>query len=84
MTLDDKRKVIEVLLCASYGNDTVSLREAESAIECPRSASDEASDESHRLDLVSKTLRVSHRYARQAYRMIESSPTLRREWFGAA
>lgn len=83
MTLADKRKVIESLLCAADDANNSSLRNAELAVGCSPSASAEATAESYHGDPVSKKLRVSQRYARQAYRLIESSPSLRREWFGA-
>lgn len=81
MTVDAKREVVEALLCASGEANNVSLYEAALAVGCPLSAVAWAMGESYRVDPVNKKLRVSQRDARQAYRLIESSPTLRCEWF---
>ncbi len=83
MTLAVKRKMVEALLCASGGNDTVCLIDAMASAGVSLLVSGEVSEESYRIDPVSKRMGVDQRYGRQAYRMIESSPTLRDEWFGA-
>lgn len=79
MRLDDKRAVIEALLCAS-GTSIVSTVDAAEMIGVP-------------LPLVAGAIEVTYgergdmrfndRQIEAAYRLIESSPTLRREWFGA-
>lgn len=81
MTLNDKRKVIEALLCAAGDANNVSLLYAIDATGASREQCSAASDESYQ-NFPAGTLRVSDRYTEVAYLMIESSPTLRREWFG--
>lgn len=88
MTLADKRKVIEVLLCCGQDPCASQLRETTGgtarALEVERSVDTEA----HRQWLSVRResmLALPHGdlCITAAYRLIESSPTLRREWFGA-
>lgn len=89
MTLADKRKVIEVLLCCGQDVDGFTMTTSRGSGECGYSewgilvAADRAwrtSSAAH----VKKTGDVALHGALcidAAYRLIESSPTLRREWF---
>jgi hypothetical protein len=91
VTLDDKRKVIEVLLCCAQNPWTHAIREH-------TGGTARALEVSGRVDLASNWQWMETRrefpFADRgwthgdvcitaAYRLIESSPTLRREWFGA-
>lgn len=86
MTLADKRKAIEVLLCASGDQWAPSLHEAADEIDvgleiaraAVRARGRMAASHGH-----SNRFRYHHDCCGAAYRLIESSPTLRREWFGA-
>lgn len=81
MKLDDKRKVIEVLLCAGPP-PRPGCSETSASLGHGRDAAWTA------IELWGKAF-ISHDgtypeiAAEAAYRLIESSPTLRREWFGA-
>lgn len=80
MTLDNKRKVIEVLLCgaelgcasAAYHLD-FDHRIAKSGMRARGRAQKSSSGPNS----------FMHWGIEAAYRLIESSPTLMREWFGA-
>lgn len=91
MTLDDKRKVIEVLLCAGDPDEADSICDL----------MDASDDESVRISSAASAARREISRDRHghggmlvscdtyeddclcaAYRLIESSPTLRKEWFG--
>jgi hypothetical protein len=87
VTLADKRKVIEVLLCAA---EIGPLSNQQSALAVAER--DPGFVAAHRLRAVleleyidAETEMPSYREActEAAYRLIESSPVLRREWFGA-
>lgn len=84
MTLDDKRKVIEVLLCAS-GSQVVATVTVAQAAGVNLGLVLEATTPTYR-DAPSRTrgYYYAHRQIEAAYRLIESSAVLRREWFGAA
>lgn len=92
MTLADKRKVIEVLLCCGDPDEVAGIYDM----------MDIASDDSVRIAAEASAARKEISRERHgedgmpvsndtyeddclcaAYRLIESSPTLRREWFGA-
>lgn len=79
MKLDEKRRMAEALLCAA-GENGVSLHDARyhcnATVRCAA------------LDLTYQRIPVGHlrfedRLTEAAYDLIETSPTLRREWFGA-
>ena len=79
MTVDDRRKVIEVLLCGSDWNALpFELHGTRSpfATRIVRKARD------HRLRALGYN-EYEHACVEAAYRLIEASPRLRREWFGA-
>lgn len=82
MTIAEKRLVVEVLLCAAADDNNVSFRQAMRDIECPLALADEVLRESYFYILPHPTMRFSDRLTIAAYRLIENSPTLRREWFG--
>lgn len=78
MKIDDKRAVIEILLCAA-STDSFTVSQADEWIgnatftayaEALHQRAKIPSGDYHTLNLEA------------AYRLIESSPTLRREWFG--
>jgi hypothetical protein len=87
--IGDKRKVIEVLLCCGrdpYGfNGTTG--DFARAIGATKAADAEARKQWNetRLDIGFCAVNAEHGEIciTAAYRLIESSPTLRREWFGA-
>lgn len=90
MTLDEKRKVIEVLLCCSCEwspdvTDSAARDAGHRSRRVESAASDEWRDAYGDLCAVVRDRQVYHHEAstEAAYRLIESSPTLRREWFGA-
>lgn len=80
MRLVDARQVIEALLCAS--DNRVSLVGAVFYVECSYTEAMKAVDSTYG-DMSEKT-RYHDRLAEAAYRLIESSPVLCREWFGVA
>lgn len=90
MKLDDKRKVIEVLLCCGSGGVPIFLAALDVAFDddSERRLNNEAYSHFVRLDFSDISDAEHHRLAyaqiclEAAYRLIESSPTLRREWFG--
>jgi hypothetical protein len=77
---DPVTKVIEALLCAAADANCVSLSTAVACIGCDWNAVYVAVEKSYRYH---PKLRYGDRLAETAYRLIESDPTLRREWFGA-
>jgi hypothetical protein len=88
MTLADKRRVIEILLCCSCEwSPDVTDGAAEDAGHRAQRLKDAAGSAwgNAYVDLCAthRCERVSHCEAstEAAYRLIESSPTLRREWF---
>lgn len=91
MTLDDKRKVIEVLLCAGQDAEAYTMTTSVAAGACGEPGWDivVAADRAWRsssADAVKATGDILVHGAlciTAAYRLIESSATLRREWFGA-
>lgn len=80
MTLEDKRKAIEVLLCAGSYENQISLDYAffviGGDIEVGRAALDDV------YERFPYYIPFGERMTEAAYHLIESSPTLRREWFG--
>lgn len=88
MKLDDKRKVIEVLLCDAY---YLSVNEALRAVtgllahrvQLHRAADRRITAVYRDRDVRRPGIGYSDARITAAYRLIESSPTLRREWFGA-
>jgi hypothetical protein len=89
VTLDDKRKAIEVLLCTGdHGNPdgsvTVALDlELDGTVAADLAYESWATvdrEPAFNRDVTRETM--SNAYTEAAYRLIESSPTLRREWFG--
>lgn len=86
MTLDDKRGVIELLLCVGMegGDDITNVATALDAKGLVMEAHCCWAEVSDPSPFVAKPLRQYELDATEAaYRLIESSPTLRREWFGA-
>ena len=95
MTLADKRKVIEVLLCTGdHGNPDGSVTVALD-LEVDDEIASQAYDAWSIVDGEPMYNRdgsyeamsdayIEDAYNEAAYRLIESSPTLRREWFGRA
>lgn len=81
MTLNEKRKVIEVLLCTANGNELVSVCGARTAVGLGYKAVWDVIDSSYRKREPLRG-RFVDRLHEVAYRLIESSATLRREWFG--
>lgn len=81
MTLAEKRLTIEVLLCAGCDANRVSLLDAGLAVGFEVSTSSPVFEASYRR-IPPGQMRFGHRLSDVAYRLIESSPTLRREWFG--
>jgi hypothetical protein len=86
VTLADKRKVIEALLCGSTFFNEIGVSASASRLGLtPRLQSramrerEAVKDESLGLGLF---VSYSHTACEAAYRLIESSPTLIREWFG--
>lgn len=85
MKLDEKRKVIEVLLCSASSRVdsvfTVAIYSGE-----PKGIATQAM-RFRRRAYSDMHCDLAYHYAQSAteaaYRLIESSPTLRREWFGA-
>lgn len=103
MTLDEKRQVIEVLMCAAAPRVTADgTIAATNLVNACDAFFDNGTPERRRLFDVSCARRRAsaneHKWGSDsyrdgspyalsaitaAYRLIESSPTLRREWFGA-
>lgn len=84
MTIDEKRQVIEVLLCAA-SQPGVSVFHAKSWLGHMERVAVRAMDRRHAalMNLNADKGRWYTTSANEAaYRLIESSPTLRREWFG--
>jgi hypothetical protein len=83
MTDEDKRKVINALLCAADDANNASLVEAADAVDpaCWKDAIKEVI-RSYDIDPVTEGLYFNQRMHRHAYRLVESSAALRREWFG--
>lgn len=87
MKLDDKRKVIEVLLCCGDPGHTGGTAEVVKALALPaayqavafQAWSPVEGEPKYRDDWSEPS--ISEAYTEAAYRLIESSPTLRREWF---
>ncbi len=81
VTLARRRLVIEALLCFTdwhvIGFSWMGTTFTESVIESADRLVMEAASGSIHLD-------IEHDACEAAYRLIESSPTLRREWFGKA
>ena len=86
MTLDDRRKIIEVLLL-SAATWSPELYEVTRELGYSRRIAKLASDEHRSAYYSVPNMDIEYMYAQPtteaAYRLIESSPTLRREWFGA-
>lgn len=88
MKINDKRKVIEVLLCAAQTPDDfamLSTWDAARQIDCVDvrfEANSIWSSVANDVDLEFRTGHHGTVCLEAAYRLIESSPTLRREWFG--
>jgi hypothetical protein len=85
--LDDKRKVIEVLLCAGMpGGEHIEYVAANIGLDdymaSARSAWWAADPSPH--VAAGRLAQYELDACEAAYRLIESSPTLRREWFGAS
>ncbi len=78
MTLDEKRLVIEALLCAGVGNESITVFNARKSVGVSYSllwcVVDDDSGHGRRL--------FEEWLIEAAYRLIETSPVLRREWFG--
>lgn len=85
MKIADKRKVIEVLLCTSdpgHRSGTLDVSDALGMDAACQSAAYQAwSTVMYYYDRSEPA--ISAAYTEAAYRLIESSPTLVREWFGA-
>lgn len=77
-----RRQAIEALLCAAGDANDVSLAEAVYAVDGGKTDSLLAISETYRRFPPSTKLRFGDRLACAAYLLIESSPALRREWFG--
>jgi hypothetical protein len=89
VTLADKRKVIEVLLCCGQDPSTFQTRETTGGTAAALESSGFVDLESNRqwMDVrreVEGSIPHNEVCITAAYRLIESSLTLRREWFGAA
>lgn len=89
MTLADKRKVIEVLLCCGDPQSPDGTSEVTASLGLPRRIQKQAFDawspverEPQYADDWSRN-GIANAYTEAAYRLIESSPTLRKKWFGA-
>lgn len=89
MKLDDKRKVIEVLMCCSDPESPDGTNEVTKSIGLARryqrlafGAWSPVEKEPAFVDNWSRE-GLAMAYTEAAYRLIESSPALRREWFGA-
>ena len=83
MKIDDKRKVIEVLLCAA-GAWTISTIDVAADFGVPLDALMQPVELTYQdAPVGTRGVRYTDRQIEAAYRLIESSPTLRREWFGA-
>ena len=81
MKIDEKRKAIEVLLCAS-GSPVVSAVEVASYFDLNIHRIVDALTPTYRdTPRCNPGLRYADRQIEAAYRLIETSPTLRREWF---
>lgn len=86
MKLDDKRRVIEVLLCCGHQETPNVYGVGKSLFDhcIAIAACEHRSETLVRVESFSDlTLRYHFTCVEAAYRLIESSPTLRREWFGA-
>lgn len=82
MTLDGKRLIVEALLCAGCDANNISLTYAIVDIGCDYYEAIEVVGESYAGELAGCRL-YGDRLTEVAYRLIESSPELRSEWFGA-
>lgn len=84
MRLADKRKVIEVLLCAAdeWAPSIVVVADTQWAKMAAVEARQRADRDYNRLR-PPRFVTYTEECVEAAYRIIESSPTLRREWFGA-
>lgn len=80
MTLDEKRLVIEALLCAAASNN-VSLIQACGYVGCSEAEACRVMDETYKHIPVSKKVRVEHRLIEAAYRLAASEWALVVEWF---
>lgn len=88
MTLDDKRKAIEVLLCCEHWNSHNAFESTWStarAIGAPLKIASQVAERWGETRHSDGMAIYSHASIciEAAYRLIESSPLLRREWFGA-
>lgn len=89
MKIADKRKVIEVLLCAGdpgHKSGTHDVSDSLGMDAACQSAAHRAWSTVEREPMYHDDWfepAISEAYTEAAYRLIESSPTLRREWFGA-
>jgi hypothetical protein len=81
MTLDEKRRTVEALLCAGGDANNVSLTYAIGHVGCDYYKVLDAVDASCAGD-PSGPQRYGDRLTEVAYFLIESSPKLRSEWFG--
>lgn len=82
MTVDEKRDVIEVLLCASGSLNDSTIDVAFTRGVDMRLVNTALAASYNRIPWI--LMAFADREADAAYLLIESSPTLRREWFGAA
>lgn len=84
MRIDEKRKVIEVLLCADnvFGQRIFNISETNTEQNACYSAFEKAGRDIWRHQLNLGLDEYWYTATEAAYRLIESSPTLRREWFG--
>jgi hypothetical protein len=82
VTLADKSRAIEALLCAGCDANGVSLLTASSDDVDAWMLAHSALVGSYRIHPVGR-VQFNERLLLTAYRLIESSPTLRRDWFGA-
>lgn len=80
MRLDEKARLVEAMLCAGGDANDVSMYEA--GYHCNASHFRSAIDVTYN-QFTAGSLRYGDRLTEAAYRLIESSPALRREWFGA-
>lgn len=86
MTLDEKRKVIEVLLCASDVAKRYIVADVADWIGAQIRVKTVAHGAWWEIDpspYLWDEIQYELDSTEAAYRLIESSPTLRREWFGA-
>lgn len=81
MRLEEKRRVIEALLCAGADDNNISCTEAVESVGCSGAAFDAVLEESYQRYEV-RAMRFGHRLEEASYHLVESSATMRREWFG--